>query len=618
MGTKRIRTVPFLLDVKLKAHSLTSLKLIRSGVFTGTSGSGSRERVCRPRVGQKLRCAVGASLVTATVQTVHKQEKVVELLFDLPVCAERMCTLALLRENSQGHWRLMARGILRNLVELSPLDVEAAHTRDTALLTAGGDSDAESNEEQTQQVDGECAAAPPTNIPDDEADVDRAASVSAKADIAPKATEDWQERPDKKAEKEEEKEKHRKVGKTGKRTVMGSKKAKGEQAEEGATGRVEKEKVEQQEEGRVKKEKLEQQEEHGAAGAQFALMYGEEWPAVGSFVIAEPKQQDPLLGVVCVLPEYAGKEALVAPSELSRGKNVWRGGKLMALGRLHVAVVLRVDKQQGYIDLSRKRVSPDEEAAHLDQYAQAKLILSAMHHAALQTAEQRVARGQIAQANTTAADQASQPQANAVAQLAARMESQLQAALYVPLRRVGQQPVKAFRQLLEDKATVPAQGQATGAPTVWCAALVGMMARLCPGCPASTWPGLLATLRTSPAETAGLSWECKARKPDTSMDTGTAGQSWADSTAAKGHNRLYVLDELSWTDNWETEMQAYTISHNSVSISREKREEIMSRRESCGQACIHHMNMRMFGVVSKLRLNIVFNKKLSHGFEFLH
>merc|ERR1712216_190815 len=68
-------------------------------------------------------------------------------------------------------------------------------------------------------------------------------------------------------------------------------------------------------------------------------------------------------------------------SELSR-RRIRSINKLIKVGRNEIVVVLRVDREKGYIDLSKRRVSPEEVALHEIKYSKAKAVHSIMRHCA--------------------------------------------------------------------------------------------------------------------------------------------------------------------------------------------------------------------------------------------
>merc|ERR1711988_1329721 len=73
--------------------------------------------------------------------------------------------------------------------------------------------------------------------------------------------------------------------------------------------------------------------------------------------------------------EYKDIEGMILLSELSR-RRIRSINKLIRVGRTECVVVIRVDKDKGYIDLSKRRVSPEEIAKCEDKYAKAKCVNS--------------------------------------------------------------------------------------------------------------------------------------------------------------------------------------------------------------------------------------------------
>lgn len=56
--------------------------------------------------------------------------------------------------------------------------------------------------------------------------------------------------------------------------------------------------------------------------------------------------------------------------------------KLIRVGRQEVVLVLRVDKEKGYIDLSKRRVTPEDVAATEEKFNKSKAVHSIMKHVA--------------------------------------------------------------------------------------------------------------------------------------------------------------------------------------------------------------------------------------------
>ena len=65
------------------------------------------------------------------------------------------------------------------------------------------------------------------------------------------------------------------------------------------------------------------------------------------------------MGAYVSLLEYGGIEGMILLSELSR-RRIRSVQKLIKVGRQEPVMVLRVDQEKGYIDLSKRRVSQEE------------------------------------------------------------------------------------------------------------------------------------------------------------------------------------------------------------------------------------------------------------------
>lgn len=72
---------------------------------------------------------------------------------------------------------------------------------------------------------------------------------------------------------------------------------------------------------------------------------------------------------------------MILLSELSR-RRIRSIQKLIRVGRNEVVVVLRVDKEKGYIDLSKRRVSPEDIVKCDERYNKSKVVHSIMRHVA--------------------------------------------------------------------------------------------------------------------------------------------------------------------------------------------------------------------------------------------
>jgi len=90
------------------------------------------------------------------------------------------------------------------------------------------------------------------------------------------------------------------------------------------------------------------------------------------------------MGAYVKLLEYDNIDGMILLSELSR-RRIRSIQKLIRVGRNEVAVVLRVDKEKGYIDLSKRRVSPEDVIKCEERYNKSKMVHSIMRHVAEKT-----------------------------------------------------------------------------------------------------------------------------------------------------------------------------------------------------------------------------------------
>lgn len=87
------------------------------------------------------------------------------------------------------------------------------------------------------------------------------------------------------------------------------------------------------------------------------------------------------MGAYVSLLEYNNIEGMILLSELSR-RRIRSIHKLIRVNRNEVVMVLRVDKEKGYIDLSKRRVSPEDVAACEDRFNKAKAVHGVLRHVA--------------------------------------------------------------------------------------------------------------------------------------------------------------------------------------------------------------------------------------------
>jgi translation initiation factor 2 alpha subunit (eIF-2alpha) len=87
------------------------------------------------------------------------------------------------------------------------------------------------------------------------------------------------------------------------------------------------------------------------------------------------------MGAYVHLLEYNNIEGMILLSELSR-RRIRSISSLIKVGRQEPVMVLRVDKEKGYIDLSKRRVSEEDIAVCEERYNKSKLVHSIMRHVA--------------------------------------------------------------------------------------------------------------------------------------------------------------------------------------------------------------------------------------------
>jgi translation initiation factor 2 subunit 1 len=109
-------------------------------------------------------------------------------------------------------------------------------------------------------------------------------------------------------------------------------------------------------------------------------MYSPRFPEVDEVVMVQVKSIAEMGAYVSLL-EYNNIEGMILLSELSR-RRIRSIGKLLKVGRQEPVMVLRVDKEKGYIDLSKRRVSPEDVEAAEAKYNKSKTVHSIMRHVA--------------------------------------------------------------------------------------------------------------------------------------------------------------------------------------------------------------------------------------------
>merc|ERR1712156_175628 len=87
------------------------------------------------------------------------------------------------------------------------------------------------------------------------------------------------------------------------------------------------------------------------------------------------------MGAYVKLLEYNNVDGMILLSELSR-RRIRSINKLVRVGRDECAVVVRVDEEKGYIDLSKRRLSDEEKTKCANKFEKAKHVNSIVKHTA--------------------------------------------------------------------------------------------------------------------------------------------------------------------------------------------------------------------------------------------
>lgn len=108
--------------------------------------------------------------------------------------------------------------------------------------------------------------------------------------------------------------------------------------------------------------------------------YEAKYPEVESVVMVNVRNIAEM-GAYVSLMEYDNIEGMILLSELSR-RRIRSIHKLIRVNRNEVVMVLRVDKEKGYIDLSKRRVTPEDVQACEERFNKAKAVHGVLRHVA--------------------------------------------------------------------------------------------------------------------------------------------------------------------------------------------------------------------------------------------
>jgi translation initiation factor 2 subunit 1 len=100
--------------------------------------------------------------------------------------------------------------------------------------------------------------------------------------------------------------------------------------------------------------------------------YEADFPELEEIVVVQVKRIVDMGAYVSLL-EYNGREGMMLLSELSK-RRIRSVSKLLRVGRTEICMIVRLDKDKGYVDLSKKRVEPEDATAKEESFARAKAV----------------------------------------------------------------------------------------------------------------------------------------------------------------------------------------------------------------------------------------------------
>jgi len=106
--------------------------------------------------------------------------------------------------------------------------------------------------------------------------------------------------------------------------------------------------------------------------------YKQKYPEIDDVVMVNVRSIAEM-GAYVHLLEYKNIEGMILLSELSR-RRIRSINKLIRVGRNECVVVIRVDKDKGYIDLSKRRVSVEEVKKCEEKFTRGKTVASILRH----------------------------------------------------------------------------------------------------------------------------------------------------------------------------------------------------------------------------------------------
>ena len=119
-------------------------------------------------------------------------------------------------------------------------------------------------------------------------------------------------------------------------------------------------------------------EARGGAYSIHCRMYENEFPEIDEIVMVQVRSIAEM-GAYVALLEYNNIEGMILHSELTR-RRIRSINKLIRVGKTEVCMVLRVDHEKGYIDLSKRRVSAEDVKRCTEKFERSKTVHSIMAH----------------------------------------------------------------------------------------------------------------------------------------------------------------------------------------------------------------------------------------------
>ena len=120
------------------------------------------------------------------------------------------------------------------------------------------------------------------------------------------------------------------------------------------------------------------EEEENKAYRMHCRMYENQFPEIDDVVMVQVRSIAEMGAYVSLL-EYNNIEGMILLSELSR-RRIRSINKLIRVGKQEVCMVLRVDREKGYIDLSKRRVSPEDVQKCDERFQRSKAVHSILRH----------------------------------------------------------------------------------------------------------------------------------------------------------------------------------------------------------------------------------------------